>query len=138
MTVGLVAIIGSMIELKLLADFAEALFPLTLCASGSASVPQSFLTISRCGTKGHFALGFLWAHRVSATPVARREQRCGLAEFLLGLSLHPTRPKAFGFGAAQSVGCVSRRVRFHMAMRICRTVGIARSCCRGRCLPAWH
>jgi len=41
--------------------FANRFSQSPLCASGSASVPQSFFTISRCGTNGHFDFGFLCA-----------------------------------------------------------------------------
>src|ERR1035437_7012671 len=50
-----------------LLTFARRFSQSPLFASGSASVPQSFFTISRCGTNGHFALGFLCASLSSAT-----------------------------------------------------------------------
>src|SRR5208337_3342905 len=79
-----------------------------LCASGSASVPQSFFTISRCGTNGHFAFGFLNASSISrnasCAPVITDEfPNC---EFNLCVA-SSSAPQRSASVRPHNVGCVS-------------------------------
>ena len=111
----------SMPELRLFADLGQALLPVALVCQRVGVRTQSFFTISRCGTNGHFAFGFLNASSISRKrqlrPGHQRRRPEPPVEHVRRIRARPSvRP-----GAAPHVGCVSSRARFQKAMRICRT-----------------